>query len=69
MASSDCPNKDLNEKYCNCSYPSCVRKLKCCECLHFHRQSGELPACFFPDEDERTYDRSVENFKKVKMRR
>jgi hypothetical protein len=29
---------------------------------------GELPACFFPDDVERTYDRSVERFKKVKMR-
>jgi len=26
---------------------------------------GELPACFFPDDIEKTYDRSVEKFIKT----
>ncbi len=51
-----------NEKYCNCTYSSCERKHKCCECLHYHRKNGELPACFFNAKFERTYDRSLENF-------
>jgi len=51
-----------NKKYCNCTYTSCSRRYKCCECLHHHRKSGELPACFFSAEYERTYDRSLENF-------
>ncbi|HUS99815.1 MAG TPA: DUF6485 family protein [Candidatus Thermoplasmatota archaeon] len=50
-----------NKKTCNCSYP-CSRKGLCCECLRYHRSRQELPACFFPDAIERTYDRSIKNF-------
>jgi len=53
-----------NATSCNCSY-QCNRKGICCECLSYHRSRGELPACFFPDEAERTYDRSIENFIRV----
>ena len=51
-----------NKKHCNCSYEPCSRKGICCECLTYHRSQGEVPACFFPDEVERTYDRSLEAF-------
>jgi hypothetical protein len=51
-----------NKKYCNCTYEPCARKYRCCECLHYHRRNGELPACFFNAQYERTYDRSLENF-------
>jgi len=44
---------------CNCTYP-CPRRGKCCVCLSYHRRSGEFPACFFSDEAEKTYDRSLE---------
>lgn len=54
-------NKDKNTVKCNCSYP-CSRKGMCCECLSYHRRNGELPACYFSDDYERTYDRSIENF-------
>lgn len=53
-----------NATSCNCSYP-CSRKGMCCECLSYHRNRGEVPACFFPNEAERTYDRSTENFIRV----
>ncbi|MCG2814014.1 MAG: hypothetical protein L6245_04965 [Thermodesulfovibrionales bacterium] len=33
--------------------------------MHYHRKNGELPACFFSKEDERTYDRSIANFIKM----
>ena len=55
-------NQIKNMKNCNCSYSACSRKGICCECLHYHRQMGELPACYFSDKVERTYDRSIENF-------
>jgi len=58
----DCPNKEKNLENCNCTYEPCSRKGKCCECIAYHRKLGELPACFFSDEDERTYDRSKEFF-------
>jgi hypothetical protein len=50
-----------NRKSCDCSYP-CERKGICCECLAYHRSSGELPACYFSKEAERSYDRSIENY-------
>jgi hypothetical protein len=56
----DC-NAKQNKMICNCSYP-CSRKGLCCECLRYHRSRDELPACFFPDTIERTYDRSIKNF-------
>ncbi|MBI4824713.1 MAG: hypothetical protein HY805_10890 [Nitrospirae bacterium] len=57
---------EQNKKHCNCTYEPCKRKYRCCECLHYHRQNGELPACFFSKEAERTYDRSVRSFVKNK---
>lgn len=54
--------KQHNIKHCNCSYEPCPRKGVCCECLDYHRRNRELPACFFPDKVEKTYDRSMEKF-------
>ncbi len=51
-----------NKKQCNCSYEPCPRKGICCECVAYHRTQGELPACFFPDVVEKTYDRSIDRF-------
>ena len=61
----DCSNQSKNMSKCNCSYEPCSRKGKCCECLHYHRQMNELPACYFPDSVERTYDRSIRRFVKL----
>jgi len=30
---------------------------------------GELPACYFPDDIEKTYDRSIENFVSLLQKR
>lgn len=54
--------KDKNMSMCNCTYTPCSRKGMCCECLVYHRRIRELPACFFPDDVERTFDRSYETF-------
>ena len=58
MATSRLCNETKNLKGCNCSYEPCSRKGNCCECLRYHRAQGELPACFFPNDLERGYDRS-----------
>ncbi|MCK5243349.1 hypothetical protein KAR34_12950 [bacterium] len=58
--------KDKNMSYCNCTYP-CSRKGICCECVQYHRRLGELPACYFDAKTEKTYDRSVEAY--LRMRR
>jgi hypothetical protein len=58
-------NLEKNLAICNCSYEPCPRKGKCCECIAYHKRSNEMPACFFPDSVEKTYDRSVETFIKA----
>jgi hypothetical protein len=50
-----------NMKMCNCTYP-CSKKGRCCDCLAYHRSNGELPACYFNKEYEKTYDRSINNY-------
>ena len=59
---ADCPRQETNLEMCNCTYPGCSIKGKCCECLHYHRQMGQIPGCFFPADVERTYDRSIAAF-------
>lgn len=54
--------KERNLKGCNCSYEGCPRKGICCECLRHHIKNRQLPACCFPDDVEKGYDRSFENF-------
>jgi len=51
-----------NNKECNCTYEPCPRKGLCCECIAYHRQMHQLPACYFAPEIEKTYDRSIKNF-------
>lgn len=58
---------ETNKRHCNCTYEPCPRKYKCCECIRYHKKSGELPACFFSKEQEVTYDRSIAAF--IKARR
>ncbi|MEM2912899.1 MAG: DUF6485 family protein [Candidatus Bathyarchaeia archaeon] len=61
MARKTCPNIEINLRDCPCTYP-CDIKGKCCECILQHRKHRELPACYFPPEVERTYDRSIRRF-------
>ncbi len=58
----ECSNESANMDFCTCTYEPCPRKGKCCECIQYHWKSGQLPACLFPDDVEKTYDRSVEKF-------
>lgn len=57
-----------NKRNCNCSYEPCSRKGVCCDCVRYHLRSRQLPACFFPDDVERTYDRSFEKFTELVQR-
>ncbi len=60
----DC-KQERNLKSCNCSYSPCPRKGICCDCIQYHLQMRELPACAFPKEAEGTYDRSFEHFARL----
>ena len=54
--------QESNLKECNCTYPGCSKKGICCECIKYHLERKELPACCFPPEVEKTFDRSFEKF-------
>lgn len=56
-------------KWCNCTYEPCDKKGKCCECLRSHLKAGEFPACVFPNDVEKTFDRSIERFMKTYQQR
>ncbi len=55
-------NLEKNKQICNCTYDPCSRKGICCECIQYHWSMQELPACLFPDEVEKTFDRSLRRF-------
>jgi hypothetical protein len=54
--------QEKNLARCNCTYSPCSRKGVCCDCVAYHLRARELPACFFPNDVERTYNRSFEKF-------
>lgn len=56
----DC-KQERNKQFCTCTF-SCSKKGVCCDCVIYHKRSGELPGCYFPSDAERTGDRSIENF-------
>lgn len=56
---------EANLQKCTCTYETCPRKGKCCECLAYHWRRQELPGCLFPAEVEHTYDRSLRRFLEV----
>lgn len=60
----ECKQK-RNMSSCNCSYEPCSKKGMCCDCLQYHMKMSEMPACFFPNDIEKGYDRSISNFVKV----
>jgi hypothetical protein len=64
MATRKC-TEQTNLDRCNCSYSPCPRKGTCCDCLEYHLRARELPACAFPADAERTYDRSFEHFARL----
>jgi hypothetical protein len=61
----ECSNKQKNQTVCSCTYPGCPRHGICCECIRHHQHRGEIPGCLFPEEAEKTYDRSLKYFLSV----
>ncbi|MCK4545919.1 MAG: hypothetical protein KAW17_00630 [Candidatus Eisenbacteria sp.] len=56
---------ERNLAHCTCTYTSCSKRGKCCECIAYHWRSKELPGCLFPPDAEATYDRSLKYFIEV----
>ncbi len=61
-------DREGNKAKCNCTYPGCSRKGKCCECLRHHLANNELPACCFPEDVEAGFDRSFDMFCQIHMK-
>lgn len=57
-----CERIKENSAFCTCTYPGCSKHGRCCECIQFHLGMNELPACCFPSEVEKTFDRSIARF-------
>lgn len=58
----DCKKeKNLNNR-CNCTHSGCPRAGVCCDCIAYHVQNRQLPACCFPQDAEKTYNRSFKYF-------
>ena len=60
-----CENYQQNMDFCKCTFSGCPRQGKCCECLQYHLGNQQLPACCFPPDAEKTYDRSFRKFIEV----
>jgi hypothetical protein len=60
----DCIGEN-NRTACACTYESCNKRGKCCECVSYHRNKKQVPGCFFTKEGEKTYDRSFQFFQKI----
>ena len=58
-------SREANLDRCPCTWEGCGHKGACCDCLRSHLKNRELPACCFPPEAERTYDRSFEHFARL----
>jgi len=58
-------NQERNLVQCNCTYSPCSRKGICCDCIRYHLNMRELPACVFPKDAEASFDRSFEHFARL----
>lgn len=64
---TECNQEDL-QSTCACTYSSCSRRGRCCECIDYHLSMNELPGCVFAKiskDAEKTYNRSFEYFAKL----
>ncbi len=61
----ECKKAENIRKCCKCSYTSCSRRGVCCDCVAYHLAKRQVPGCFFPEDAERTYDRSFEHFARL----
>ena len=63
----ECNQERLKES-CDCTYMSCSRRGKCCECIEYHLKMNELPGCVFAKiskDAEKSYNRDFNYFAKL----
>ncbi len=65
-------NQDKLSKNCACTYTTCSRRGRCCECVEYHLRMDQLPGCVFAKlskDAERSYDRDFEHFAKLILKK
>ena len=60
--------KAANSEGCPCTHTECSSHGVCCECLKYHLNLRQLPACCFPDEIAKTDERSFEKFVEINQK-
>ena len=45
---------------CACTYSACPRQGNCRDCVAYHRDKDQFPACLFSAEAEKSHDRSLQ---------
>ena len=58
-------NLDERKNSCVCTYNSCSRRGKCCECIEYHLSMNQLPGCAFAKiskKAEKSYNRNFDYF-------
>ncbi len=63
---ANCQRQENSSNECPCTYAGCPRHGNCCQCVAYHRDKGQITACYFTPEEERTYDRSLAFFIKCR---
>lgn len=61
-------NQERLKRNCACTYTSCSRKGKCCECIEYHLKMNQLPGCVFAKiskDAEKSYNRDFNYFAKL----
>ena len=67
LAKCNCTQCIILEGSDNIAKMTCPLKGKCCDCVEHHRERKELPACYFTEEQEKTYDRTISNWWKLNI--
>lgn len=44
---AECLYKKRNTEKCSCIHSECERYGICCECIRFHMEKKQVPACIF----------------------
>jgi len=53
---------------CPCTETDCSNHGVCRECVSYHRQHDQLPGCYFDAAGEKTKDRSIENWLRLRKK-
>ncbi|MFW6235149.1 MAG: DUF6485 family protein [Desulfovibrionales bacterium] len=62
------PRPAVDRQECPCTSLGCPRHGLCCQCMQYHRKRMEIPVCYFSEEEEKTYNRTLEFYSKRRFK-